>query len=99
MQRLFLLFFSLFVKYTESIPMTIVWYMIKPIKNKGLQPNLFLWSFFVLFCEINFFFVVVAMCVLVSQEETRIVFLQKKTDVSPLFVVRNIKMSLNEISN
>ena len=30
---------------------------------------------------------------------TRIVFLQKKTDVSPLFVVRNIKMSLNEISN
>ena len=31
--------------------------------------------------------------------EYRIVFLQKKTDVSPLFVVRNIKMSLNEISN
>ena len=32
--------------------------------------------------------------------KTRIVFLQKKTtDVSPLFVVRNIKMSLSEISN
>ena len=26
-------------------------------------------------------------------------FFYKKTDVSPLFVVRNIKMSLNEISN
>ena len=33
------------------------------------------------------------------QSKARIVFLQKKTDVSPLFVVRNIKMSLNEISN
>ena len=37
-------------------------------------------------------------CQRLNEIETRIVFLQK-TDVSPLFVVRNNKMSLNEISN